>query len=127
MSASVQDIMSAPVLTIDLSDSLWDAWQMLSVSGLRHLIVTNRDGQCLGVISDRNVLADSPLTREHLAAKQVQSIISTQAAFCLRPEDSPKHAALLMTEQDLDALAVCSPAGRVLGIVTQSDLLSFVS
>ena len=36
--------MSKPVLTVEIDASLWDAWQLLFVSGLRHLVVLDTDG-----------------------------------------------------------------------------------
>jgi hypothetical protein len=50
--------MFAPFLTIDLGNLLWDALQMLSVSGLRHLIFLGQDNECLDLISDRQILAE---------------------------------------------------------------------
>jgi len=126
MTTQVAEIMSVPVLTIDQGDSLWDAWQMLSVSGLRHLIVVDRNGQCLGVVRDRNILADPPLNEAHLAAKQIVSIVPAPPPICLGPQDSPKHAAKLMTGHDMEALPVCTSDGKVIGIVSQGDLLNYV-
>ena len=37
--AVVADVMSRPVLTVEVDETLWDAWQLLFVSGLRHLVV----------------------------------------------------------------------------------------
>ena len=55
---TIAEAMSNPVLTVEVDESLWDAWQLLFVSGLRHLVVLNEDGVCLGVLSDRNILAE---------------------------------------------------------------------
>ena len=51
----VADVMSRPVLTVEVGESLWDAWQLLFVSGLRHLVVI--DGNPLEDIreSEKNV------------------------------------------------------------------------
>mgnify|MGYP002682769885 CR=1 FL=1 len=40
----IGDVMSNPVRTVEIGESLWDAWQLLFVSGLRHLVVLNEDG-----------------------------------------------------------------------------------
>ena len=56
--AVVAELMSQPVLTVEVTETLWDAWQLLFVSGLRHLVVLNEDGSSLGVLSDRNILAE---------------------------------------------------------------------
>jgi predicted transcriptional regulator len=60
--AVVAELMSQPVLTVEVTETLWDAWQLLFVSGLRHLVVLNEDGSSLGVLSDRNILAEVPAT-----------------------------------------------------------------
>ncbi len=70
----VGDLMSRPVLTIDVSESLWDAWQLLFVSGLRHLVVLD-DGVCLGVISDRGILTDLPVTADHMAQRKIDDVL----------------------------------------------------
>lgn len=123
MTRHVQEIMSAPVLTVDVSDSLWDAWQLLSVSGLRHLIVIDREGDCLGVISDRNVLAEPPLNEQHLSSKAVGSIMKAEFTHRLKPDDSAKHAASAMVDHEVEALPICSEDGKVLGIVTETDVI----
>lgn len=124
---TVQDIMSAPVLTIELSDSLWDAWQMLSVSGLRHLIVVGRDGECLGVINDRQILAEVPATVEHLGAISVRDIIGQASTIFLTPIHTPQQAAALMREHDLEAMPVCTEDGKIAGILTHTDLVNWIS
>ena len=54
--ARVDEIMSTPVLTVEASASMWDAWQLLFVSGLRYLVVLDFGETTLGVISHRTVL-----------------------------------------------------------------------
>lgn len=125
--ATVSEIMSSPVLTVDETDSLWDAWQLLSVSGLRHLIVMDRQGDCMGAISDRNILAEIPITAEHLGARRVSSIMNGVELVFIYPHDSPVIAAALMREHELEALPVCNGEGRILGIVTERDLVRWIA
>lgn len=124
---SVNEIMSAPVLTIELRNSLWDAWQMLSVSGLRHLIVLGQDNECLGLISDRQILAEIPATAEHLGSLQVNDLMGQALHIFLSPEHTPQQAAALMREHDLEAMPVCTPDGKIAGILTQTDLVKWIS
>jgi len=124
---SVRVIMSPPVLTVALSDSLWDAWQMLSVSGLRHLIVLGQDNECLGLISDRQILAEIPATAEHLGAIQVMDLMGQAQQIFLSPEHTPQEAAALMREHELEAMPVCTPDGKIAGILTHADLVKWIS
>lgn len=124
---TVGEIMSTQVLTIELNDSLWDAWQMLSVSGLRHLVVLGRDGECLGTISDRQILAEIPTTADHLGSLHISDRISHVSEIAISPEHTPQQAATLMREHDIEAFPVCTKDGKIVGILTQTDLVKWIS
>jgi CBS domain-containing protein len=100
---------------------------MLSVSGLRHLIVLGQDNECLGLISDRQILAEIPATAEHLGAIQVMDLMGQAQQIFLTPEHTPQEAAALMREHELEAMPVCTPDGKVVGILTQTDLVKWIS
>lgn len=119
----VGDIMSRPVLTVEVRESLWDAWQLLFVSGLRHLVVLNDDGSAVGVISDRNILADIPATAEHLSKRAVAEVMAQVPLVFVAPSDSPTHAAEVMTANMVEAVPVLDADGRLAGIVTESDIV----
>ena len=122
----VRDVMSKPVLTIEVTESLWDAWQLLFVSGLRHLVVLDQDGSCMGVLSDRNILADAPLTPEHLQGRRVQESMSRAPLLQVGPSDVPQTAAALMFANSVEAVPVIDDLGRLVGIVTESDLVRWL-
>lgn len=122
----VADLMSRPVLTIDVSESLWDAWQLLFVSGLRHLVVLD-DGQCLGVISDRGILTDLPVTAEHMAVRTIDDILPRVPFATIRTTDTPGEAARVMLRVASDALPVLDPDDKLVGIVTGSDLARLIA
>ena len=124
--STVAGIMSRPVLTVEMSETLWDAWQLLFVSGLRHLIVLNRDGSTMGVLSDRNVLAEVPATAEHLSRRQVADVMAQVPLVHVRPDDSPVHAAEVMTSNMVEAVPVLDDDGRLAGIITESDIVRWV-
>lgn len=120
--ASVGDVMSHPVLTIDVSESLWDAWQLLSVSGLRHLAATEH-GRCLGVVSDRLILTDIPVSEPRLRARRVGDLLGRTKVRSLLPDDPLADAARMMSRHSTEAVPVLDIAQRLVGIVTGSDLV----
>lgn len=122
----VADIMSRPVLTVEITETLWDAWQLLFVSGLRHLVVLNVDGSAVGVLSDRNVLAEVPATADHLSRRHVADVLAQVPLVFVHPEDSPVHAADVMTANMVEAVPVVDADGRLAGIVTESDIVRWV-
>jgi CBS domain-containing protein len=120
--ARVHQAMSRPVLTIDESESLWDAWQLLSVSGLRHLVVVE-DGMCLGVISDRMILTDIPLSEERLRSRGVGDLISRTLVRSVLDTAPLADVARTMARYSTEAVPVLDSMGRLVGIVTGSDLV----
>ncbi len=123
---TVATLMSQPVLTIEVGESLWDAWQLLFVSGLRHLVVLDQDGSSLGVLSDRNILAEVPATAEHLSARRVGDVLAMVPFVSVQPTDHPLVAARAMAGHSIEAVPVLDEAGRLLGIVTESDVVRWL-
>jgi len=125
--ASVADIMSRPVLTVEVGESLWDAWQLLFVSGLRHLVVLDANGVSLGVLTDRNILADVPATAEHLGERKVGDVLAMVPLVSVLPSDAPIVAARVMAGTIVEAVPVLDGAGRLVGIVTESDIVRWLA
>ena len=124
--ATVADVMSSPVLTVEVDETLWDAWQLLFVSGLRHLVVLDRSGDTLGVLSDRNILAEVPATSEHLGRRHVRDVLAMVPLVSVDPGDSPMTAARVMAAQATEAVPVLDSDGRLLGIITESDVVRWL-
>ena len=120
--AEVSQAMTRPVLTIDVSESLWDAWQLLSVSGLRHLVVVD-DGRCLGVISDRMILTDIPVSEERMRSRGVGDLLSRAPARSVTQTAPLADVARIMARYSAEAVPVVDSLGRLVGIVTGSDLV----
>jgi len=122
----IADIMSNPVLTVEVTESLWDAWQLLFVSGLRHLVVINEDGACLGVLSDRNILAEVPATSENLGKRQVREVLAMVPLVSASPMQSPLVAARIMADNAIEAVPVLDDRNRLVGIVTEFDIVRWL-
>lgn len=123
---TIAEAMSNPVLTVEVDESLWDAWQLLFVSGLRHLVVLNEDGVCLGVLSDRNILAEVPATRENLNRRKVREVLATAPLVCVSPDQSPLAAAKVMADNAIEAVPVLDSSGRLVGVMTQFDIITWL-
>jgi CBS domain-containing protein len=122
----IADIMSNPVLTVEVNESLWDAWQLLFVSGLRHLVVINRDGGCMGVLSDRNILAEVPATAENLGRRKVSEVLAMVPVVHVSPMESPIVAARIMADNAVEAVPVLDDRDRLVGIITEFDIVRWL-
>lgn len=124
--AHVSSVMSTPVLTVETGESLWDAWQLMFVSGIRHLVVLDANSRCIGMLSDRNILAEIPATPEHLGERRVGEVLPSAPDLRVSPEADPRDAAVLMSEHGVEAVPVIDAKERLVGIVTESDLVRWI-
>jgi acetoin utilization protein AcuB len=128
----VKDLMSRQVLTIGASDSCLDAVSRMHQARVRHLPVVDREGMLVGIVTDRDLRHHlfSPHVYKDLGAIPVDillkavpvaEIMSTQV-ITVMPEDELMEAARFMLEEKVGSLPVIEH-GRVVGIVTETDLL----
>ena len=125
-SGCVREVMSTPVLTAYVDESLWEAWQLLSVAGLRHLAVLRADGTCLGVLNDRSVLGAGPDPVGRLQANRISDVMALVPDVHITPTTPVWMAAEMMVDRTIEALTVLDE-GRLVGIVTESDLVRWVA
>lgn len=119
------DISLGPLVTVEAEQSLWDAWQLLSLSGRRHLVVVDAEGRCRGVIADRAILSEVPLTEDRLTGRTVAQVMATPTPLTLT--DSPRDAAQRMVDSAVEAVPVVDDTGRLQGMVTASDLARWLA
>jgi CBS domain-containing protein len=128
----VKDLMSRQVVTIGTSDSCLESVARMHQARVRHLPVVNNEGMLVGIVTDRDL-------RHHLFAPHVYKdlgaismdvllktvpvaeIMSTDV-ITVAPEDDLMDAARFMLEEKVGSLPVVE-GGRVLGIITETDLL----
>lgn len=126
ISTPVADIMSRPVLTNETGETLGDAWQLMFVSGLRHLVVLDDDGVPFGVLSDRAVLAGSPSTIDHWGNLLVRDVLARVPRGSIRPDSTAQQAVHEMSHRAVEALPVTEEGGKLVGILTESDVVRWV-
>jgi acetoin utilization protein AcuB len=118
----VGDLMSSPVATVDLHATLWRVWELLVLSGLRHLVVLDGN-RCVGVLSDRDILMHVPLTVEWLHGHRVHTLV--RGPFVgVTPETPVPVAARAMHRGGSDAAPVMTTDGELVGVLTASDLVA---
>ena len=131
----VSALMNREVVTIGESDSCYEAVASMQRIKARHLPVVTGDGTLQGIVTDRDL-------RHHLFAPHVFGDIgqtSVQALLkktpvkqvmsapvvCVSPESDVGEAAGLMREHRIGSAPVVE-AGRLVGILTETDLLRHI-
>lgn len=117
----LQDVMTAKVRTIAPTSSAEEAWNMMRIHGIHHLVVTE-EHRPIGILSDRD--AGSRRGAAVRANKAVGDLM-TAPAVTAAPTMTIRQAANMMRGRSIGCLVVVD-SGRPVGIVTVSDLLEVV-
>src|ERR1041385_6192517 len=99
----VNDIMSAPVYTIDANEPATTAWDTMRIRRTRHLVVTGSEGRVIGVISA------SDLGGKHGDAVRVRRRVGdlmTEKLVLCTPDTTIREAANLMRGHAVNCLPV---------------------
>jgi CBS domain-containing protein len=118
-------VMSAPTVSVRPSTTVWAAWSLMLQSGLRHLVVATADG-CVGVIDDRSVFAEWPMGPLALRRRTVSELVRPRTT-CVLPDTDLRLVAQVMVDEAVDSVPVVAPDGRLVGIVTGSDIARAVA
>ena len=73
-----------------------------------------------------NILAEVPATAEHLSAKRVSDVLVRVPVTSIGPDAAPQEAANVMAQSTIEAVPVVDRDGRLVGIVTESDLVRWL-
>ncbi len=99
------------------------AWRIMKRERIRHLPVVQR-GVLLGILSDRDILLRATLVGEvvEVPSAPVGTAMTYEPVTCEADTPVPQLVRL-MTERKIDALPVVACSGRLVGLVTSTDLL----
>jgi CBS domain-containing protein len=119
----VRDIMSTKVQTIDMNEKAETAWNLMKWKRIHHVVVTDGPGQVVGVISARDLGG-----RDREDALKIRPVAAMMTAYAVKavPEMPVKQAANVMRGWNIGCLPVVSD-GKLVGIVTVSDLLRIIA
>ena len=114
----VQDVMSERVQTVPPGYSAEEAFQVMRIRGVHHLAVVDGN-RLVGLLSDRDAGS-----RRGAAVRQRRTVadLMTPHVVAVTPATTVRQAANLMRGRSIGSLIV-SDGGRIVGIVTVSDLL----
>jgi len=117
----VKDVMSSPVVTLDEGATSNKVANLMDENGLGCLIVTNKTGKPVGIITERDlvirVLAKN-LKPDTVKAKEIM----TSPLVTIEPEATISEAARRMSRLNIRRLGVLYK-GNLVGVVSSKDIL----
>jgi len=119
--SQVADVMTTDATTLLPGQCFADAVGLMATNSFRHLLVVDEDERLHGVISDRDVLR--ALSRTPDWRKKSVAEIMTKDSITTTVECAISTAVRLMLEMRINCLPVLGADGRVVGILTSTDLL----
>lgn len=127
----VKDIMTSPVETIDMDDSVEYIKEVFDANQYHHIIVKGDSGECAGVISDRDLLKNiSPfLGKPGERSADVSCLnrrahqIMTRQLVAVRANTSLRAAARVMLDHRISSLPVVDSDKKCIGIITIRDVV----
>ncbi|MFK8040714.1 CBS domain-containing protein [Congregibacter sp.] len=126
---SVAEIMTAQPYTLGPDNSLLEAASLMREHHIRHVPIVAKDGNVIGLVSHRDVLAasDSRLVHEDLRTSGKESYVALSAVMTSPVQTVSEDAELravagFLRKQRLGCLPV-TRYGNLVGIITDSDFL----
>jgi acetoin utilization protein AcuB len=125
----IKDWMAKDPITITEDTSMIKAIHIMKERRFRRIPVVAQ-GKLVGMVTDRDLKEASPSKATSLdvhelyyllAELQVQEIMSRNP-ISVSQDDTVEHAAQIMLEHTISGLPVVDKAGKVVGIITQSDV-----
>ena len=129
----VSHIMTANVLTVNVSDDLHDVIELLNKHKIRHIPVVDGDS-VQGMIgrTDINRLTFSSLfDGQEGADEAVLSMLSIKQVMTAKPrvvstEQTVREVAEIFSQEEFHALPVVDASSKLVGIVTTTDLIKYM-
>jgi acetoin utilization protein AcuB len=126
----VGDWMSTNVVTAPGDISMIKAGRIMRERHIRRLPVVDKDGKLMGIVSERDLKAASPSSATTLDVYEMTYLLSemkiksimTKDPLSIRRTDTVERAALIMRDHKIGSLPVVDEAGRVVGIITDTDI-----
>jgi CBS domain-containing protein len=128
----VSDIMRRQVVTVTADEKLDLTQDLMSLGRVRHLPVIDAEQRVIGIVSHRDLLAaamskvldfDPQSRRTFLRSIEIREVMATDVATVQR-ETPLEEVARILVDRKIGCLPVVTPRGKLLGLITESDLIA---
>jgi CBS domain-containing protein len=116
----VRDYMAHQVVTVDVSDSVFDATEKLVKNNVGCIVATE-NGEVSGIVTKGDILKNSLLKLRDPVRTNVGSVM-TRPFITIEADASLEDAANLMSEKQVSKLPVLED-GLLVGIITATDIM----
>jgi len=130
----VKDWMTTPVITVKADTSISLAHKIMKDNGVRRLVVVDDKEQVVGIITIGDVREASPSDAvtlsiwelNYLWAQLTVDKVMSRQVMSVKKDDSMSKAARVMLEKKISGLPVVDDSGKLVGMITESDIFRMV-
>lgn len=130
----VKDWMTSPVITVTPDTSISLAHKIMKDNGVRRLVVINEQNFVEGIITIGDVREASPSDAvtlsiwelNYLWAQLTVDKVMTRDVITVKATDLMSQATRLMLEKKVSGLPVVDDIGKLVGMITESDIFRMV-
>ena len=123
-------IMHTSLVTVSPETLLTKAKDIIAEKRINHLLVVDKNGELIGLVSDRDVKQSwaSPATTlsvhelNYLLSQMTVEMIMVKKIISISPGTTIERAARIMQENRISALPVME-GGKLVGIITTNDVM----
>jgi CBS domain-containing protein len=119
-SVQISDLMSFPVYTLSPDAPMADVAKLLRSKGITGIPIVEKN-RVVGMISRRDF---SKLRKNNPLDKPVKAFM-IRDVLSIKPGKSPLQAARIMVRHDIGRLPVIDDQGKLIGLVTRSDVMHY--
>ena len=122
---TIDEFMTSEPYTLRETDSVDDAWKVMTEKHIRHIPVTDKNNHMLGLITQRDVLAATePGCESHESNADIRlSDIMIRNVSSIHQTGSLRQAAMFLESHKYGCLPVVSD-DRLVGIITDTDFIA---
>lgn len=121
------DIMTRPVFTLSINDTVADAWRAFNDNHYHHIPLVNETQQLEAIISDRDLLRFAAVHQGLTdAGGYLLADAATRRVITAMPQTSIRNVAEVMMLHRFGSMPVVNDEVELVGIVTRSDILKAV-
>jgi CBS domain-containing protein len=124
-SAKVGDLSPRPHARVDVEDAMWKVVAEMTAKG-RGAVLVEDGGALVGIFTERDLL-NRVDHGDALWSHLVVGDVMTPHPMVIRPDDSLSEALRRLTVGHRRHLPIVDERGRVLGLISIRDILSFIA
>ncbi len=118
----VKDIMSSPVVTAKEGDSIKALAKKMFAYDVDSVVIVNENNEPTGIVTEGDIVRRLLSKKRNLWFTKAKHVMS-RPALTVSPEAELEEVAKYMSSKKVKRLCVVNEEGKLIGIVTQTDIL----